>query len=133
MTRVLDFDAFRSEKKEEPLVLKLGGKTYDLPPSMPASLAVDIVRMHAEGLDDSELIKQDPAALHRLGAEMFGGSEVFSRVLTDGAVTLTELPDLLLQVLQMYAGPVPNRAARRQTGRRASTSSKTGRSSKPTS
>lgn len=111
MSRVIDFDAFRSEQKLEPVVLRLGGREYQLPPSMPAPLALEVIRMQAEG-DDFEFKPEDVA---RLGAQLFGGQATLDKILVEGAVTMDELPDLIKQVFTMYSpeAPVPNREARR--------------------
>lgn len=137
MTRTIDFDKFRSEQQDppEPVVLRLGGKEYDLPASLPAALALDIVRLQATKGDDADFSEND---VQRLGSALFGGEERFTRILADGAVTIEEMPELIQQVLAMYGSGgsnAGNREARRKRAPRktTSTSSRTGRSSKRTS
>lgn len=132
MTRTIDFDKFRAEQHNEPVVLRLGGKDYELPSSLPAALALDIVRLQAVN-PDAEFSEAD---VERLGAALFGGEERFVQILADGAVTIEEMPELIQQVLQAYGsgGPRPNREARRARAKTTtSTSSRTGRSSRRTS
>lgn len=124
--KTIDFDAFRAERTDEPVELKLGGKTYDLPPSLPAALALDIARLQATKGDDGDF---DEADVMRLGSALFGGQDRFIQILSEGAVTIEEMPDLTKMILEQYSGgSVPNREARRQAGRtKRSRSSKTGR------
>lgn len=130
----IDFDAFRAEKTNdaEPLQLKLGGKLYDLPASLPAALALDIARIQATKGDDADFDESD---VRRLGAALFGGEDRFIQILSEGAVTIEEMPDLTKMVLEMYGGGSnrPNRETRRATKEKRSPSSKSGRSSKRTS
>ena len=128
---VIDFDAFRAEQKAEPMLLKIGGKTYKLPPSMPAALALDIVRLKALEGDDANVQVED---LLKVGSALFGGEAQFQSILAEGGITMDELPELLKKVITAYS-PSPNRETRRAQARRGttSTSSRTGRSSKLTS
>lgn len=108
MTRTVDFDAFRAEQKLEPLALKIGGKTYDLPPSLPAALALDVIRLNETMQKDEEPKVED---LLRIGAALFGGSEQFHSVLTEAGVSLEELGDLIQMVVEAYTGTAdPNPA-----------------------
>ncbi len=118
MTRTIDFDAFRAEQKQEPLELKLGGKTYELPTSMPAPLALEIIRLQGGGDGEMDI---PPTEIARLGAALFGGVEQFETIMTDGRVTMDEMPELIKMVVMMYSGDRPNRAARR-AGRAKTTS-----------
>lgn len=96
--RTIDFDAFRAEKKAEPLELTLGGRVFELPPSMPAPLALDVLRLHEMGPDADVPLEKIVA----LGEGIFGGEEKLREVLTLGNVTLTELPDLIKMVVEAY-------------------------------
>lgn len=118
MSKTIDFDAFRAEQKAEPAYLTLGGKQYELPASLPAALALDLIRMQAVDAD-ADLRPED---VDRMGAALFGGLEKFRTILSDGAVTMDEMPELIKQVLNMYAGVTPpNRGARKP---RATTTSR---------
>lgn len=129
-TKVIDFDAFRAEQKQEPVSLKLGGKEYALPASLPAALALDLIRMNATDADREPNMDE----IERMGAELFGGTAVFHEVLREGGVTMDEMPELIKMVLNQYAGVTPpNRGARRKRAKTTSASSGTGRSSSRTS
>lgn len=90
--RVIDLDKVRAERvasaevKKQPLVVKLGGKQFELPPEMPASFAVyandgqllpafrallgeEQVR---EFLDDTEMSLADMGEFARAIAEAYG-------------------------------------------------------------
>lgn len=106
MTRVIDFDAFRAEQKVEPLKLRIGGNEYLLPASLPATLALDVIRRNG---DDAEA-EMDPAQLIGMGEGIFGGEKEFARILDENHVTMAELPELFKMVFAAYNGEpeVPN-------------------------
>ena len=127
MTKTVDFDAFRHEQAAEPLELTIGGKVYQLPSALPATLALDIVRLREEMGDEGNM---DPAKLMEFGAGLFGSAETFADVLRDAHVTLAELPDLIRMVIEGYqiAGPTTAPAEKTPAGAKpTSRSSKTGR------
>lgn len=103
----IDFDAFRAERNAEPVRLLIGGVTYALPPSLPAAVALDLIRMKAE-TGEGFIVPVTEI-------------EVWStRLLGDAApgilaqLGFDELAMLLERLLAVYSpGPVPNRAARR--------------------
>jgi hypothetical protein len=134
VTRVIDFDAFRAEQKADPLILKLGGHEYELPSSLPATLALDIIRRNPNEAD----VELESSELDTLGQTIFGGEEKFRRILSENNITLTELPELFKMVFATYNGEpdapnleTPNPTPTPETG--SSTSSKTGHTSKQTS
>jgi hypothetical protein len=126
---VIDFDAYRAEQAEEPVLLKVGGKEYTLPTSLPASIALEIVRMNAAG-PDAEVSE---AYLERLGRAMFGGDQ-FVEIIEANNITLKELGPLITMAMAAYGGgeatvTPPNREARRRAKTKApSISSETGAS-----
>lgn len=121
--RVVDFDAFRREQQREPLHLIIGGRTWDLPPSLPASLALDILRLQEQADGKADVQVDD---LVKVGAAIFGTSEAFAEVMSAAEVGLDELPDLVRMVLEAYTGSDPNPTAQAPTNR-ASRRSATGR------
>jgi hypothetical protein len=135
MGKLIDFDAWRAEQKSEPVKLTLGGRVYDLPPSMPASLALDVVRMNSE--DPNAEVPEDMVI--SVGAAVFGSEALFNQVLRDHNITLDELPNLIRMVMDSYTGSAaPNREARRKRAAKVipfptPSSSPNGASSKPTS
>lgn len=128
MTRVVDFDAARAERRREPVTLKIGGREYRLSSGLPADLALDLMRFRIKGTDDVDVPKEEaPGLLKRLF-----GSEIWEQILDHGRLEVDEMPQLLEMTIRALNGEddgPPNRAARRgqKTTRRGSTGSKTGR------
>jgi len=100
LTRVVDFDAFRAEQKADPIILKLGGNEYKLPPALPASLALDIIRKNG----DDPTAEMDTGSLVEMGNAIFGGEESFRLILDDNSITMDELPELFKMVFAQYNG-----------------------------
>jgi len=121
MPDLIDFDAFRSEHKEEPLKLKVGGKVYDLPSKLPAILALDIARLQSTMGPDADV----PAdRLEKMCVSVFG-AENFREIVSDNGLTMPELSELVTLVMNRYSGVAvtpPNRKTRRETKRSASRS-----------
>ncbi len=121
MTRVIDFDAFRAEQIAEPLELHIGQNVYNLPTSLPAALALDIVRMNAKEEDD----EVDLDTLAVMGDGVFG-AELYEKILRENNITMTELPELFKLVFAMYSGepdaPNPENSPELETAETSSTS-----------
>lgn len=100
MTRTIDFDTFRAEKKREAIELTIGGKTYSLPPALPVAVAIDIIRLKAGNGDEVEVL---PSELDGLGAGIFG-SAVWESLKLEHSLGVDETSDLFKLVLGMYAG-----------------------------
>jgi len=135
-TRVVDFDAFRRARdanagEVEPVVFRLGGTDYHLPPEPPATVVLDALRLEETLKDRSRIVPLK--ALRDMGYALFGEKQ-FRKMLEDNGVGAAEMGDLILEAFKAWPDLLeeapPNREARRRAG---STSSKTGRSSKPTS
>ena len=127
-TRVLDFDAARAERKREPLTLKIGGQAYTLSAGLPASIALDMIRLKANEGENFVIPYEE---LDSIGQRLFG-SETWKAILDGARLDLDELGELIKQTIQALQGDKddgsPNRARRRaKTPRRASAGSKTGR------
>ncbi len=123
MTRTIDFDAFRQEQEAEPLVLKLGGKEYQLPSAIPAQLALEIIRIRAQYGPEHDI---EPQELDKLGRALFG-PDLWATCLGEGHVTIDELPALIQFVLNEYGGEegiLPNREARRARRAKRATGSR---------
>lgn len=103
MTRTVDFDAFRAERKDEPVLFKIGGKTYELPSSLPAAIAVDVIRLRAVEGDEAEVPLD---VLETFGAAMFG-KEIWEQLKDEHRLTMSELPRLLEMVLEVYTEEDP--------------------------
>ena len=100
MTKVIDFDAFRAEQEAEPVVLRVNGHEYALPSSIPASLALDIIRRNPDS-SDVELRADELATM---GDKIFGGKETFDKIVEENGITMEELPELFKMVFATYNG-----------------------------
>jgi hypothetical protein len=126
----IDFDAFRAEQEEVPVTFTIGGMTYDLPPSLPASIAVDVIRMKSEEGDEAQIPE---AQLFEFCASVFG-SELWKTIIDRHRVTMTEVPALLSMVLEAYTdGPKAEASSTSPKTESSSSSSSRGRGSKRTS
>lgn len=126
----IDFDAFRGEQKGEPFTLKVGGKIYTLPPSLPAAVALEISRLKLGDNDDD--VEVSPADAARLCESLFG-PDLLRRILNESGLGLEELPDLADRVLAGYMERAGAQAPNRETRRMRSRRSRNGLSSKRTS
>lgn len=103
MSKTIDFDAFRAERAEKPIPLKIGGKSYDLPPSMPAAIAVDLIHLK---IDISEKADVPVDMLDKVGRAVFG-PEIWVTVLEEHRITVDELGPLIEMVLEAYKPETP--------------------------
>lgn len=103
MTKVIDFDAFRAERKREPVVLRIGGVDYILASSMPASVAVDVIRLRRDIGEDEDVPLE---VLDEMGRAVFGET-VWRDLLADHRLEVDELGDLLQMVLAAYTPAKP--------------------------
>lgn len=98
--RVIDFDKFRAESKDEPVDFIIGGKTYALPSSLPASMAVDVLRMKAD-MDDEDEVPAEQMDL--FGRSLFGPT-MWEALLREHRITIDEISPLMEQVFETYMG-----------------------------
>lgn len=96
--KLIDFDAFRAEQDEVPIKFRIGGQEYDLPPALPAAIAVDVIRMKQTMDDDDEV---DIEKLMGFCEAVFG-TELWAQVLDRHRISLDEIPKLLELVLEAY-------------------------------
>jgi hypothetical protein len=148
--RFADYDAFAAEREGVGPVVKAGGVEHQLPPELPASVALRVLRAieagkcprHPEGAREG--CRDCEAAI---------GEQVTMREMLDMVhevcgpaapailphVGMRHVPEFLQMLIALYnggGGPSPNRATRRAAkrgGGRHSTSSPTGRRSSRTS
>lgn len=114
--QMIDFDAFIKEQREAkpaaPVIFRIGGKDYPLPSSLPATVALDIVRAK-KNLDAKENV--DPEVLIEIG-DAFFGKENFRTILTENQIGLDLLGDLITAAFNAYKTaqaepePVPSEA-----------------------
>jgi len=115
MSRTIDFDAFRAERTAaDPVTVRIGGASYDLPASLPASLALDAIRISDAQLAGEDVKEKD---LVNIGTAIFGSIAKFREVLEKGHVGIDELGDLMKMILDAYTDEVapPNLTTQAQT------------------
>jgi hypothetical protein len=100
--QVIDFDAWRDERKVDPNTegpkVKVGGKTYVLPPTIPASVALDVVRFKRAKGDDATV----PAnMLLNVGESLFG-DEAFAEILSDNKLDIDQMGQLIMMAFGAY-------------------------------
>ena len=99
MTRTVDFDAFRAEQTDEPVKFTIDGETYDLPSSLPAAVAVDVIRLRATSGENADVPIE---TLDLFGRSVFGEG-MWRMLLEKHRVTMKEVPALLEKVLEIYS------------------------------
>lgn len=104
MSQVIDFDAWREERKAAANgegagpTIKVGGKEYRLPPTIPAAVALDVVRFKRAKGDDATV----PAnMLINIGESLFG-EEDFRSILADNQLDLDQLGQLIMMAFGAY-------------------------------
>lgn len=107
MSKTIDFDAFRQERNREPVHLVIGGITYDLPPSIPAAVAIEVIALKKD-LGEETDVPVD--TLSMIGKAIFGES-LWAKVLAEHRVDLDELPMLIGMVLEAYSPVVKDDAS----------------------
>lgn len=115
---LIDFDAYRAEQQGRPLIIRIGGQDYSLPPSPPASVALDGIRLSRSG---ATTVPADEVA--GLAAGLFG-KPVLDELIGVHRLTVAELQALITRVMDIYAAeasPPPNRGSRRTQRRTRST------------
>lgn len=103
MTKTIDFDAFRQEKSKEPIALVIGGETYMLPGSLPAAVAIDVIRMR-DRLDGSDGNSAVPIEeLDTIGKSVFSEG-TWRAILVKHQLTVDEMGELFKRTLEAYTG-----------------------------
>lgn len=131
--RVIDFDQFRAEQKDEPVEFIIGGETYYLPSALPASMAVDMMRMQELFEDDEAEVPND--VMDQFGASLFGET-MWGELLKKHRITVTEISPLMEKVFEAYTAPKDETPEGDQTSETPAPdggSSETGPGSRPTS
>lgn len=111
-----DFDAFRREQEQEPLKLRIGGREYDLPPSPPAIVALEGLRLSKAGVK-----KVPPEKVEAIARGLFPG-DLLDEIVTTHGLSVAELAALIERVMDAYGKsltPPPNRETRRATTTRS--------------
>lgn len=111
MTRLIDFDAYRREREGgEPVSIQIGGRVYDLPAEMPASVALEVIALRQELGESADV---PPERIHRIAEQLFG-RDVLRELTDEHRLSMPELAVLIQQVFGEYNRPAPNRTTRRK-------------------
>lgn len=121
MTRTIDFDAFRAERKAEPVEVIIGGEHFLLAADMPAEVALEIVALRKEYGDDATVPVEK---IEDLARALFG-SDTFDALIHKHRLSADELGVLVTSVFGQYnRAMVPNPTARKgKTTRKPRTAS----------
>lgn len=104
-SQVIDFDAWREERKAKSQVqdgpkVKVGGKEYTLPPTIPAAVALDVVRFKRAKGDDATV----PAnMLINIGESLFG-EDNFREILNVNQLDVEQMGQLIMMAFGAYDG-----------------------------
>ena len=100
--RVVDYDQFRRERDPEivdPPVFKIGGVEYEMAPTLPASLAIDVMAAQGSLGDDAEVPVE---LITQVGGSVFG-DELWREILRKNKIGMEELGPVVMAILQVYA------------------------------
>ncbi|MCK9570378.1 hypothetical protein M0R72_15635 [Candidatus Pacearchaeota archaeon] len=98
MSRFRDFDTFRAESKEEPLRFSMRGVEFELPPSISAALALDIMRKHSD--DPNKKIEGSEIA--DFAEKLFGKSQLNKLLSLEPPISFDDLSDIVKWVIAEY-------------------------------
>ena len=93
----IDFDAAWEEQQEEPIVVKIRGKKYELPASVSAAFMLEITKITSDKGVNESLNAADIGAL----INALFGKAVVEDWLEDG-MSLPQLNDVLSHMLRVY-------------------------------
>lgn len=117
MSKTIDFDAYRSEKKQEPIVIKAFGKSYELPPSPRLSIMEKLIELRQKKGDEGAIPEEE---IVEMTNALLGEKQ--AKDLSKKGITLEELEWLLLEIWKCYN---PNKEEGKGKNQ-SSTSSKSG-------
>lgn len=97
MSKTIDFDAYRKEKKGEGIKIKAFGKTYELPPSPRMAIMEKLMELRQQSGGAETIPEEELVVMIR---ELIGEKE--SKELYKKGVTLEEMEWLLKQIWSVY-------------------------------
>jgi len=97
MSKTIDFDAYRAERKKEGIVIKAFGEDIELLPSPPLSSVLNIIEMQEKGTESL------PAKQVKNSLEAMIGKEQFDK-LTEKGMTVEESEWLITELWNKYNG-----------------------------
>ena len=98
MSRTLNFDNFMNEKKQDPIVVTVFGKDYQVKPEIPAIVMVTLARTNESTISDSEAAMM----IIRAGDVMFGKKAV--NEFCEKGMRADQLVDLIRKCFDMING-----------------------------
>lgn len=122
--KLIDFDAYREEKKDDKLIIKAFGEKLELPPSPKLAIMEKLIAMRNQKGEDAEVPEQE---IFIMLESLLGKKPL--RKLIDGGITSDEAEWLLMQIWKQYNSPKEDDTKNVTS----STSQKNGDSSKQTS
>lgn len=97
--RYRDFDAFFAEQEREPVTFKLFGETHELPPALPATVVLKLIRMQKEY---GQMGQVPHADLLEMAVSIFGDDRV--NKWCEQGLDVEMLGELLKWVMETYMG-----------------------------
>lgn len=97
-SRTLNFDNFMVEKKQEPIVVTVFGKEYEVKPQIPAIVMVTLARA-----SDSRVSEMDAAKMLLQAGDILFGREAINDFCRNG-ITNDQLVNLIKAVFEMING-----------------------------
>lgn len=97
-SRTLNFDNFMVEKKQEPIVVTVFGKEYEVKPQIPAIVMVTLARA-----SDSRVSEMDAAKMLLQAGDVLFGQEAINDFCRNG-ITNDQLVNLIKAVFEMING-----------------------------
>jgi len=98
MTKTIDFDQFRKERKKEGITIKAFGEDIELLPSPPLSSVLNIIEMQEEGG-----VEELPAKQVKKSLQAMIGEEQFDNLIEKG-MTVEESEWLITELWNKYNG-----------------------------
>lgn len=124
MSKYKDFDAYWAEQEREPIELRAMGIDLKMPPAMPATILLKVMRAMKEHGSEAAI----PVAQQMELLEAAIGKEKLELLCQKG-IDIEQLGDLVIWIMEQYTG----KNVAPPTKGQQSTSLRTGRKSKRTS
>ena len=97
MSKTIDFDAYRAEKKDENITIKAFGEELELPPSPPLSTMEVLLGLYKKASSEATVPEEEVITM----LEALLGKEQY-RKLSDGGLTVSEAEWLIQELWKQY-------------------------------
>jgi hypothetical protein len=97
MSKTIDFDAYRAEKKDENITIKAFGEKLELPPSPPLSTMEVLLGLYKKAGSEATVPEEEVITM----LEALLGKEQY-RKLSDGGLTVSEAEWLIQELWKQY-------------------------------